>query len=63
MELDLNLALDPKELEDIATRYRENIGYNLTQSLQEHLNEVLGPDVRIGVRVEVESVALRKTGT
>jgi len=61
MELDISEGVNPTELDEMATRFRRNFGATLTQTLQEHLNEVLGPDLRVGIRVEVESVALRKT--
>lgn len=60
MELDIAEAVNPSDLEKAATHFRQNLGFLLTQSLQEHLNEVFGPDIRVGVRVDVESVAVRK---
>lgn len=63
MELNLTEIVKPDELEKMAARFRENLGSHLTEDLQHHLNDVLGPDVRVGIRVVVDSVSLRKLPT
>ena len=54
----MDLPID--DLQKIADRFKENLGYNLTEMLQEKVNAEFGPDMRVSVRVVVDAVSIRK---
>jgi len=53
------LDLNEKDLRETASWFRRNLSAQLSESVQKHLNEALGNDMRVLIRVEVVAVSLK----